>query len=373
VGRPEQPFSTQECQQEFRLNCYTPAQLQQAYSLRPLYQHAIAPGATIDLVEVPNGSDRDLTAGVTYAVSHRLGGVISQSWGGAEQSMGKHAISTMHKTYAEAVRRHITVVAAAGDQGVTQPNINGYYRHAETLYSATDPDVVAVGGTSLRLGSRGNRRTADTVWNDTYNPAVDLGFFGSSPPVPTATGGGYSTMFGRPSYQHDVKNIVGGRRGIPDISMSASCSGSVQVYQSFPSGLPGWNPVCGTSEASPIFAGIVALADQKAGHPLGFINPVIYELAANHAKGIVLVTSGNNTVAYTTGSGASQQKVTVRGYDARHGYSLAAGVGTIDAQYFVPELASPNLVKAPVHKKKHHSLCAEQARSSRSAPWHWRS
>jgi subtilase family serine protease len=435
----EQPYTTQECQQQFQVSCYTPAQIQQAYSLQSLYNagitgkgttivlvdaygsptisadlsefdneanlptatlnvlqpvgsipsynpsdpnmlgwaaettldvewaHVIAPGATIDLIEVPAVNDGSLMQGIKYAISHRLGDVISQSWGGAEQALGEGAIDYMHKIYAQAVGKHITVVAATGDQGATQPTQTGYYNHPETLYPATDPDVVAVGGTSLHLGSSGNRLTADTAWNDTYNQSVIQAYNQASAPVPTASGGGYSTMFSRPSYQYDVRNIVGHSRGIPDISMSASCSGSVQVYQSFTGETAGWDPVCGTSEAAPIFAGIVALADQKAGHALGFINPVIYELADRHASGIVLVTSGNNTVAYTNGSGTSQYTVTVRGYYTRHGYSLVTGVGTVNGQHFVSELASPGSVKSPSHGKKppkkhvgkkHHSLCA---------------
>jgi subtilase family serine protease len=455
--KPERPYSSQECQQQFQIRCYTPAQIQRAYSLQPLYDaritgtgttivlvdpygsptltadlgefdneanlpgatlrivqpighvprydqsstteiawageatldvewaHAIAPGATIDLVEVPNGSDRDLVAGIQYAISHRLGDVVSQSWGGPEQAVGKHAIGYLHKIYAQSVRKHITVVASTGDQGATQPTSAGYYAHPETLYPATDPDVVAVGGTRVELGSSGSRLGADAVWNDTYNQAVVDGFSQAiAGPTPMASGGGYSTMFGRPSYQNGVRNVVGGSRGIPDISMTASCADSVQVYQSFPPEPAGWNPVCGTSVAAPIFAGIVALADQKAGHSLGFINPVIYELAAKHAKGVVPVTSGNNTVTYNTDilTSTASPPVTVHGYYARHGYSLAAGVGTIDGQYFVPELASPGSVTSPGHgkkpkqepvkKKKHHSLCANHMRLSGSSSPGWR-
>ena len=72
-----------------------------------------------------------------------------------------------------------------------------------------------------------------------------------------------------------------------------------------------------------------------AGHSLGLINPALYQLAAEHAPGIVAVTSGNNTVSFTQGG----RQQTVTGFTARPGYDLATGVGTVDAQYFVPELA----------------------------------
>jgi hypothetical protein len=79
----------------------------------------------------------------------------------------------------------------------------------------------------------------------------------------------------------------------------------------------------------------VALADQVAGHSLGLINPALYQLAARRAPGIVDVTSGNNTVSFVQGG----HEQTVTGFSARPGYDLATGVGTVDARYFVPELA----------------------------------
>src|SRR5207248_1590283 len=128
----------------------------------------------------------------------------------------------------------------------------------------------------------------------------------------------------------------GGRRGVPDISMSAACNGAVDTYGTFGGAPAGWSPSCGTSEATPLFAGIVALAAQVAGHPLGLINPALYRLSANRARGIVDVTSGNNTVSFSQGG----REHTVRGFTARRGYDLASGVGTVDALRFVPELAS---------------------------------
>ena len=97
----------------------------------------------------------------------------------------------------------------------------------------------------------------------------------------------------------------------------------------------GWYVTCGTSEATPLFAGIIALVDQMAGHPVGLINPALYEMEAQKASGIVDVTSGNNTVTYTQDG----KTVTVQGFDAVPGYDLASGVGTVNAAYFVPQLA----------------------------------
>ena len=91
-------------------------------------------------------------------------------------------------------------------------------------------------------------------------------------------------------------------RGTPDISMSAAVNGAAWVYTSFDGLSVGWHLVGGTSEATPIFSGIVALANQVAHHRLGLINPGLYLLGAlsqhgSHGTGIVDVTSGNNSFA----------------------------------------------------------------------------
>jgi subtilase family serine protease len=132
-----------------------------------------------------------------------------------------------------------------------------------------------------------------------------------------------------------VARVTGNHRGVPDISMSAACTGTVNVYQSFGGQQAGWYALCGTSESAPLFAGVVALAAQVAGHPLGVINPALYRLAAQHAPGIVGVGSGNNTVTFRQGG----HRYTVRGFTARPGYNLAAGLGTVNAAFLVPELA----------------------------------
>jgi subtilase family serine protease len=104
-----------------------------------------------------------------------------------------------------------------------------------------------------------------------------------------------------------------------------------------PAGRPGRGdgPVGGTSEATPEFAGIVAIADQYAHRRLGLINPALYRLEKARAAGIVDVTKGSNTVSFAQDG----KTFTVRGYRARPGYDLVTGVGTIDAARFVPELA----------------------------------
>ena len=146
-------------------------------------------------------------------------------------------------------------------------------------------------------------------------------------------------LFTRPSYQDGVENVVGRARGVPDVSMSGACTSPVFTYQSFPQAdtPAGWYPACGTSEATPEFAGIVALADQVAGHALGVINPTLYKLSAEKAPGIVPVTSGNNTVTFVQGTPA--KTYTIQGFKAQAGYSLVDGVGTVNGWYLAYELA----------------------------------
>lgn len=307
------------------------------------YAHAIAPGARILLVETPGGGktgtvsmDQIVTA-EKYVIRHHLGGVISQSFVATEQAIGSAAIRSLRGAYQAAYSGHVTVLAGSGDSGATGfgSNQQSYYTHRVTSWPASDPLVTAVGGTRLSLDASGNRHSADTVWNDTYSRTANQLVNGDNGPNPLAAGGGKSVVFGRPSYQNGVRSVVGSHRGVPDISMSAACTGAVNVYQSFGGQPPGWYALCGTSEAAPMFAGIVALADQVAGHPLGLINPALYKMASEHSRGISSVRSGNTTVSFRQGG----RSHTVRGFGARAGYNLAAGLGTVNGQYFVPELA----------------------------------
>ena len=129
-----------------------------------------------------------------------------------------------------------------------------------------------------------------------------------------------SAVFDRPEFQDRVHKVVGSSRGTPDISMSASCDGVVVVYYSFNPARVGYHLVCGTSEASPEFAGIVAMADQLAGRRLGQLGGRLYELSK---YAIVDVTQGNNTFGPFTNSDGNTY--TVEGYSAGPGYDLASG------------------------------------------------
>jgi subtilase family serine protease len=417
VGRAQSsPPTTADCEKAYKVACYQPAQIQQAYNLPALYAsgvtgrgativivdsygsptikhdlgtfdqafglpappslrviqpagkvpaynpnnsdmvgwasettldveyaHTIAPGASILLVETPvsetegvHGFPQIITA-EEYVLRHHLGDVISQSFSATEQTfLSKASVQALRGGYQLAARDKVTVLAAAGDSGAADVGLDEstYYLYPVTSWPDSDPLVTGIGGTQLHFNAKG-QPTAPTVWNDTYNKATNEFVIGNAGPNPLAGGGGKSILFSRPAYQNGVQVVVGGRRGVPDISMSGACNGSVDTYGTFGGAPPGWTPACGTSEATPMFAGIVALADQVAGHSLGLINPALYQLSAEHAPGIVDVTSGNNTVSFSQGG----HKYTVPGFNARPGYDLASGVGTVNAEYFVRELA----------------------------------
>jgi subtilase family serine protease len=309
------------------------------------WSHSMAPGANILLVETPV-AETEGTAGFpqiieaeNYVINHHLGQVISQSFAATEQTFPSPAsIYALRSAYLNAYVHRVTVLAAAGDWGAANyANVAGtlFYTYPTVNWPASDPLVTGVGGTQLSLNAAGQRTAPDRVWNDTYNTSLNEVFYDNPGPNPLAGGGGKSAVFSRPWYQNSVANVVGNARGVPDIAMSAACSGLVDTYQSFGGEPAGWYVDCGTSEASPLFAGIVSLADQVAGHSLGLINPALYALSAEHAPGLVDITQGNNTVSFTQNG----TLYTVQGYSALRGYDLASGVGTVNAARFVPELA----------------------------------
>src|SRR5262252_703717 len=313
----------------------------QETSLDVEYSHAIAPGANILLVETPvpetlgtHGFPQIVKA-ENFVIKHHLGTVISQSFAAPEAGFpNAQSILKLRSAYKNAAANGVSVLAGTGDAGATgaktltaQGFAATFFLHRAVSWPATDPLVTAMGGTQLHLGASGKKFEPDTVWNDTN-------LFNS----PAASTGGLSTVFPRPSYQGGVAGAVGHSRGVPDISMSAAVDGAALVYlDSKAAGGPaGFYLIGGTSEATPEFAGIVAIADQVAGHGLGLLNPALYKMEAANDRGIVDVTAGTNTVTFPQGGSVH----TVLGWDAVKRYDLTTGVGTINAAQFVPELVA---------------------------------
>ncbi len=297
------------------------------------WAHAMAPKARIFLAETPaaevagaSGLSQIVSA-EEYLISHDHVGVITQSFGVTEQAFpSKLALQSLRGAFFEAAQHHVTVLAAAGDAGASGLRYNGksYYGHRVTSWPATDPLVTAVGGTAIDLARSGGQLRPAQVWNERGA-------------TPRAAGGGVSSVFRRPKWQEGVARVVGSRRGIPDLSLTASCSHPADIFASF-DGAFRTLPICGTSLAAPLFAGIVAIADELAGHPLGLLNPTLYSLGRKAAPGLVGVTRGDNTVEIP----GSHDRVVV-GYRAISGFNLASGWGTVRGAPLVSELARKSI------------------------------
>jgi subtilase family serine protease len=310
-------------------------------SLDVEYAHAMAPGANILLVETTIAETLgvhgfpQIVSAENYVIDHHLGTVISQSFAAPEQGFPSAAsILGLRSAYKNARANGVTVLSGSGDAGPTGANsltpqgfAASFFLHRVAEWPASDPLVTGLGGTQLHLSASGRHTAPDNVWNDTA-------LFGS----PAASGGGRSSVFARPAYQNSVSAKVGSARGFPDISMSAAVDGAALVYldANAAQGPAGFYLIGGTSEATPEFSGIIAIADQLAGHGLGLINPALYAMEAAHAPGIVDVTIGNNTVTFPQGGSTH----TVPGFNAVDGYDLSTGVGTVNAALFVPELVA---------------------------------
>ena len=301
--------------------------------------HVIAPGARILLVETPTDETQgvqgfpEMMAAENFVIDNNLGDVISQSFGATENTFpdfatGAGSLLNLRGAFKNAYRHNVTVLAASGDTGSTNYDFNfDLYTMQVNSWPSSDPLVTSIGGTQMHLDANGNRLKPDETWNDGRG----------------ASGGGPSHVFGRPEFQDGVAGVVGESRGTPDISMSAAVDGGAIVYYTTPVSRFGpWHVLGGTSEASPIFAGIVAIAAQLAGHRLGNINERLYELGhESDQSGIVDVTIGDNDLGPFKNS--DHKTYHVPGFSALPGYDMATGLGTIDAAQFIPALAGEPL------------------------------
>lgn len=261
--------------------------------------HVVAPGANIALVEAASDQDDDLNAAVLYALDHHLGDVISNSYGGPESQEGLPENDPFDATLMLAAAEGVSVNFSTGDYGDWSP-IEGY---TDVSYPASSPYATAIGGTSLFLNKNktlgfqtgwGNNFTEITLPTDEKgystplvppdgSPADGLGFSGGS-------GGGASSVFQKPSFQH---GLPGRYRLIPDISYVADPQTGIEIFCTGSScfnndadhiyvGLIG-----GTSLSCPMFSSLWAITNQKAGHPLGQAARSIYNLPSGAISDIV--------------------------------------------------------------------------------------
>ena len=307
------------------------------------WAHAMAPGARIVLALAPSNSDIDLARTVAYVVDHDLGDVVSQSISENERCVDPTALKMFHTAYANAARKQITVLAGTGDNGASQDSCDGTGLMVAVGYPASDPNVTSVGATAIAATVDGGylgeeawgRPTGDSCFDALPGPGSDN----------QCGGGGYSTIFARPAYQ--ASSLGSGRpagRGVPDIAAPSGqrllvhnglvmAEGLVTAYADT------FFPVIRSTVSTPIWAGLIAVADQIAGRRLGPINPSLY--AINQLPwlyGAVLhdITVGNNVVPAL---GA--------GYRAAPGWDPVTGLGTPKATYLLPLLALIAIWRGP--------------------------
>jgi subtilase family serine protease len=253
------------------------------------WAHAIAPGAKILLVEARTDSVADLLGAVDYARRQQGVSVVSMSWGltesalGAAYEKGNDQLFTTPSGHAG-----VTFTAAAGDDG-------GRFG---PQWPAVSPNVLAVGGTSLQLDSRGNY-VRETAWPD--------------------SGGGRSSVEREPIYQRTVQQT--GMRTAPDVTFVGDPNTGLYVFDTEPlNRQTGFFQVGGTSAGAPAWAALIAIADQgraskgataAARAPLDGATdtlPALYALPR---------TDFHDVTAGATAAGP-----------ARVGYDLASGLGT---------------------------------------------
>ncbi|MBV9379735.1 MAG: S53 family peptidase, partial [Streptosporangiaceae bacterium] len=302
--------------------------------------HALAPRASLVILLVRSTSLDNTPNAVAAAVASlrigsTLGGVMSISAAG--QVGGEHCVTRaqtelVHAALRTAAARHVTVVAASGDIGaVGEPcspikaltGSGTFPPVKEVTLLASDPLVLGAGGTTLTASHKTGAWIGETAWGLPYgNPGS--GFQGS--------GGGFSRLFARPRYQDGMPRTRA-VRGVPDVSADANGHTGMALAISVGGGRYVIRDSGGTSASAPIWAAIIALADQYAGRHLGFVNPALYRIARSRCyhRAFHDITVGNNTAQFPPR--------TFTGYRAGPGWDAVTGLGSPDAQALVPLLA----------------------------------
>jgi subtilase family serine protease len=292
--------------------------------------HAVAPAATLRVVLLPSSvldSAAAATAGMLAGLRLAISGtdVASISW-----SLGEHYFTTaqaaqMHSILVGAAADHVTVIASSGDNGGFSDSETPWEAATpvkEVSLPASDPLVLAVGGTVLTANPSTGAYIGETAWNSI---ALDV-------PLAGVSGGGFSHLYARPAYQDGVPGTPAAR-GVPDVAGDAAPQGGAPIV--FAGGGKRWIVQAGgTGAAAALWGGLVALADQDAGHALGLLNPAIYRIARSSSYHTAFhdITTGNSyvTMAYPAGTA---------GYRAGPGWDPVTGWGSPDAQVLVPLLA----------------------------------
>jgi hypothetical protein len=271
------------------------------------WAHAMAPGASILLVEAADFDPADINAAIQYAASQPGVCVVSMSLSTDLESPNEYLNDSVFTT--PVGHQGVAFVASSGDYGAQSP-----------LYvPQASPNVLDVGGTTLPADQNGNpNRSVEVGWSrgsDAYAYYY-------------ASGGGISQYEAQPAYQQGVVTQSTLYRTSPDVAYDADPSTGVSVYDSLSS--PPGEPVAvfgGTSIAAPQWAALIAIADQfrDAAHEASLdgpsqLLPALYQIEQSDPHAFQDITQGNN------------------GYSAGPGYDLVTGLGTPNVQYLVPDL-----------------------------------
>ncbi|GHJ47222.1 hypothetical protein Cs7R123_45640 [Catellatospora sp. TT07R-123] len=256
---------------------------------------AFAPKAAQIVYEAPN-SDAAWVHEMARIASDNQITILSGSWLLGEKCESS-PISASHDSYTQMVAQGVTLLSASGDWGATGCGYNGDNSTIQADYPASDPLFTGVGGTKLTTSDSAGTYSAETCWNQ--------GGSGN-----TRSGGAYSSIYARPSWQTGSNQF----RSVPDVSLLADYSaGALSVNTN-----GSWQSVGGTSLSSPLWAGYIAMVNQKAraaGKPrMGQLNPTVYGLATGSTYATLFhdVTSGTNGT-----------------YSAGTGYDLCTGWGSL--------------------------------------------
>jgi subtilase family serine protease len=286
--------------------------------------HTMAPGADIVYIGSPNNG-RDMDALMNRVVDKHLADIVSNSYGYGGEALPPGTIKPSLDTQIQAAAEGISLLFSSGDSG---DETGGDPTAAPSPdWPASSPYVTAVGGTSMGIGAD-NQRIFETGWETAKSTLQSDGTW-SAPKYQYGSGGGTSRLFAQPSYQagvvpSSISQTYGGApmRAVPDVSALGDPTTGMLVgeTQAFPDGTNRYAEyrIGGTSLASPLYAGMLALAEQKAGHEFGLANPRLYAAAAT--PGTTYDVTGASDATYP---GAVRSDF-VNGIDAANGYSYTA-------------------------------------------------
>jgi subtilase family serine protease len=323
--------------------------------------HTTAPGATIHYVGARDAG-KGLDDALAYALDNRLGSIVTNSYGFLGEAVGATAVRVGEQLHQQAIAEGIGLYFASGDNGDehrSPPNGAGY---VTPDYPGSSPDVTAVGGTSLGVGPNDNYRF-ETGWG-TFRTDKKRKRWAPAPPGRFfyGSGGGTSRLFTEPSYQAGVvpANLAarygGAGRVVPDVAMDGDPTTGILVgeTQTFPSGKRRRYAEArygGTSLSSPLFAGVMALADQAAGFAHGFANPAFYSVAGGGAfRDVTPAPKRIAAVRRDYVNGVNRKKgfeVSLRTFDRDSslrtgpGFDDVTGLGSPNGTTFINALRNP--------------------------------